>query len=382
MDALLEIIGAALVLTILADVFLTVLYARVGSSVFSNRLAKLLWRAFRAVAKVLPGQHATLLSFCGPVIVVALLATWSFGLTLGIALIIYPNLATSIHLVGEGPTPTDFFTALLAAATSLSIAAGSDFVPQTAAFKLFWVFTSILGMSMITLSLTYLMQLYTALQGRNVSNLRVHLATAETGDAAELIAGLGPEGDFADATARIAEMAGDVIHVKESHHFYSVLMYFRFREPSYSVTRTLLVLIDAFSLIKSALADHRYARLKESTAVCELWHAPMRLMTSMSCALLGQLTVDEAPIDDATRDRWRRRYLAAVQRLQEAGIETNPDDDLGAEIYISLRERWDRYIQQYAEHIGFSVVEIDPVGADPDRPHHAQEFRMRLHSPV
>ena len=382
MRILLPLLGAALVIAILADVFLTVLYARVGSSIFSNRLAKLIWRAFRKVADVWPRKHATILSFCGPVSVVALLATWSFGLTLAIALIIYPRLGTSIHLVGAGSTPTDFFTALLAAATSLSIAAGSDFVPQTPLFKIFWTFTSILGMSMITLSLTYLMQLYTALQLRNVSTLRVHLATAETGDAAELIAGLGPEGDFADATGRIADMAADVVNIKESHHFYSVLMYFRFREPYYSATRTLLVLLDTFCLIKSALADHRYARLKESTAVCELWHAPMRLMTSMSCALLNKLTLDEEPIDDATRDRWRRRYLAAVRRLQEAGIETNSDDDAGAEIYINLRERWDRYVRQYSEHVGFGMDELDPIGTNPDQPHHAQNFRARLHSPV
>jgi hypothetical protein len=42
---------------------------------------------------------------------------------------------------------------------------------------------------------------------------------------------------------------------KETHHFYPVLFYFRFREPYYSVSRFALVSPDTVTLIKSALDD-------------------------------------------------------------------------------------------------------------------------------
>jgi hypothetical protein len=70
------IAGALLMALVLADVFLTVLYARAGTGIISDRLAKLIWHAMRCVG---------LLSFCGPFIVVALLFTWSALLALGAA---------------------------------------------------------------------------------------------------------------------------------------------------------------------------------------------------------------------------------------------------------------------------------------------------------
>ena len=54
------------------------------------------------------------------------------------------------------------------------------------------------------------MQVYNALQRRNKLGLNLELSSAETGDAAELIAGLGPEGKFDAGYSDLSEMAGDV----------------------------------------------------------------------------------------------------------------------------------------------------------------------------
>jgi len=61
-----QTIGAALVLFILVDVFLTVLYARIGAGVFSPRLARVIWRTFRGAARPFGPRAGKLLSFCGP----------------------------------------------------------------------------------------------------------------------------------------------------------------------------------------------------------------------------------------------------------------------------------------------------------------------------
>ena len=55
--------------------------------------------------------------------------------------------------------------------------------------------------------------------------------------------------------------------VKESHHFYPVLVYFRFNEPYYRLSRLTTILLDAVTLIKSGLDDEEFASLKESAAV-------------------------------------------------------------------------------------------------------------------
>src|SRR3954464_15330648 len=101
--------GALLMTLVLADVFLTVLYARAGTGIISDRLARLVWLTLRRVASDRTNGH--LLSFCGPFIVVALLLTWSILLALGAALIAHPQRGTSITNSTQG-TPTDFVTAI------------------------------------------------------------------------------------------------------------------------------------------------------------------------------------------------------------------------------------------------------------------------------
>jgi len=53
--------------------FLTVLYARIGSGVWSHHLACWLWYLFRFVSRPLVLRRNLVLSFCGPAILVCLI---------------------------------------------------------------------------------------------------------------------------------------------------------------------------------------------------------------------------------------------------------------------------------------------------------------------
>ena len=58
--------------------------------------------------------------------------------------------------------------------------------------------------------------------------------------------------------------------IKEAHHFYPVLLYFRFDEPLYAPPRALLVALDAAALIRTALDPRELGWLRESAALEEL----------------------------------------------------------------------------------------------------------------
>ncbi|HEX9962911.1 MAG TPA: hypothetical protein VGB00_18405, partial [Pyrinomonadaceae bacterium] len=204
-----QALGGLLFLLILADIFLIVLYARMGSGIISNRLAHLIWRLFRLVSKPFGRRRGTILSFCGPFILIFLVIFWALTLTCGAALIIHPNLGSSVKS-SSGETPTDFITALDAGGGSMSIIGASDFSPQSSGFRLLYLLNSILGMSVVSLTLTYLMQVYNALQRRNALGLHAYLLTAETGDAAELVAGLGTDGKFSNGYSDLGNWAGEM----------------------------------------------------------------------------------------------------------------------------------------------------------------------------
>lgn len=222
------------------------------------------------------------------------------------------------------------------------------------------------------------MQVYAALQRRNALGLKIHLATAETADAAELLAGLGPRGKFDGGYNNLSEMAVGMSEVKESHHFYAVLSYFRFRSSYYSVSQTTLVALDAVTLINSGLDDEKYAWLKESASVAQLRRSSMFLLTTVTETFFPGGAPDfHRPPDEETRDRWRRRYFAALRRLQQAGIETVADEQAGAETYVSLRAEWDRYITTLAPTLAYDMEEIDPAGSCPKSTDERDELHTR-----
>ena len=203
-DSLEALAGAVVLMATLLDVFLTVLYARAGTGLLAPWLARAVWRVFRALS----GRgRAGILNYCGPVQLVALVLMWSVLLTLGAALVIHPALGTGVR-ASTGPTETDFVTALMVGGSSLSIVGASDYGPTSPGYKLLFLFDSLVGMSVTSLTLTYLMQVYTAVRSRNTLGLKLHAQSAETGDAAELIARWGPRGRFDGGYNNLSTLAG------------------------------------------------------------------------------------------------------------------------------------------------------------------------------
>lgn len=158
-----------------------------------------------------------------------------------------------------------------------------------------------------------------------------------------------------------------------------MLFYFRFREPHYAVSRFTLVALDSVTLIKSALDDRKYEWLKESAAVAQLWRASMLSLTNLTENFLSGETGKREP-NEQTRERWHRRYQAALQRFRQAGIETVTDETKGFEIYVSLRAEWDDLIASLAPLMAYEMEEIDPAGSRPESATERQDFRDRSRS--
>ncbi|WP_309392793.1 potassium channel family protein [Chelatococcus sambhunathii] len=153
------------------------------------------------VAGLFGRRRGAVLSFAGPLIVVSLIGFWALGLTVGAALIIRPDLGGAIR-PSNGGTPTDFVTALLVAGNSLSIVGGGDYSPHTAGTRILFLINSLIGASVLSLVLSYLVQVYSALRERNTLALTIHLMTDGTGDAAVMLARLMPQGEASDGPCR------------------------------------------------------------------------------------------------------------------------------------------------------------------------------------
>ena len=374
-----QVIGVGLILLALYDMFSTVLYARITMGPASMALSRSTWWLFHRMAALLPRQANRIFSYCGPIVVVALIVGWSALLDVGSALLIHPALGSAVT-ASTGPTPRDFVSALYAGGESISVVGTSDFTPTTSGFRILFLLNSLIGMSLIFLALTYLTQVYNALQRRNAVTRRVDALTGNTGDAAELLAGVGAEGQFAVGYTTLSSVADEIDSITEANQFYPVLFYFRFKDETYSVSRMAVVSLDAVSLLKSGVRDDAAGWLKESAAVTQLWTATLHLLGTLSHHFLPNKTADtpDAP-DSQTAARWRRRYAVGLRRLREAGIRTVADEEAGSENYVALRSHWDHYIRVLSPALNYAAESVDPATSDPDSADRRPDFRTRLH---
>ena len=347
---------------VLLDVFLTVLYARIGTGLIAERAAHLTWMAFRRAAEAAGTQRGAVLSFCGPVILLLYVLLWAVGLTLGAGLIIHPGLGTGVQ-AGNGPTPTDVLTALYAGGSSMAIVGASDFKPMTDAYRLIYLVNSLIGMSVTSLVLTYVMQVYGALRQRNALGLQLHILSAETSDAGELLARLGPREQFSGGYSHLASLGSAMAEMKETHHFYPVLFYFRFRKPYYSVSAQAYLALDTVSLIRSTLTGKDAAWLKEAAAVEALWRVAQMLVVTLETTFLpGDPPVAKA-VDPRERQHWRAHWDKAVSRLAAAGIAV-AREEAAAQAYIDLRAQWWPHIARLAPAMAYRSGDIEARGSE------------------
>ena len=357
-DQILQLLGAALVLVALSDIFLTVLYARSGAGLLSDRLHKGLWRLFRGAARSFPRFKNRLLAYAGPLLLVVTALFWIALLLLGFSLIIWPALGSEIR-AGSGPTPTDFAAALYYTGYSLTTLGNGDLVPHTSFYRLLTVFEAAVGFSVLTLALTFFTSVYSALVRRNTFALGLHHRALGTADAAVLLTRLAPGGDFSSARSEVSKMADELLNLYESHHFYPVLHYFRFEGEAYSLARITLLTLDTATLVRSALDERAYRPFVRSAAVAALWGGGTQLLEGVSAMSLpepGPGKVEELAAE--SEQLWRAHYLRATETLRAEGIAVTHDLKAGADSYVALRREWGEYVAAFADYMAYDWDEV------------------------
>ncbi|MFL9459180.1 MULTISPECIES: potassium channel family protein [Nostocales] len=356
MKLLVQLVGAGLIVLSLLDIYLTVLFPRLGSSVLSLHLGKVMWRLFRFVARIMPFKDEKVLSHSGPVLMIATVVVWLSLLLYGFALIVWTELGWSIQ-ASDGQTETNFISALYYSGFSLTTLGTGDLTPKTDFQRLLTILEASLGFSVFTLTITYLLSVYSAITRRHTFALSLHHRSAGTADAAEMIARLGASGELNGVQQDVSNMATDVIDLLESQHSYPALLYFRFRQCYYALPRVILLAMDTATLIKSALNTKKYHSITHSTAVEELWGGGLQLLVELSSLFLPK---SRSKNNDSVEQTWRKRYYHAVEKMKAEGIETADDLEAGVSLYISLRRQWNPYVVALARYMAYDWNEIAP----------------------
>lgn len=260
-----------------------------------------------------------------------------------------PDLGTAFQFSGSRPTPRGFGTALYVAGFSLSTLGTGDLIATAPATRLLMAAQAFIGFGILTLTLTYVMSIYSALQRRNRFALTLHHLTGDTGDAAELLARIGLSADDAAGRQQLATFASGLDELYESHHFYPILHYFFFRDSHYAMARILYVLSDLVSLLRAR--EEPLGSTAEATA---LWHSITHALERLAASFLPETS--SAPHPTLTQNeavRWERRWRNAQDRLGSLHTDVlagRSPADLQSR-YVTKRAVWDARTHAFSRYM-------------------------------
>jgi hypothetical protein len=242
-------LGALLLVLILRDVFHT-LFHPAGQGRLSHLVLSGTWRVARWI-----GGPTRLAELAGPLGMVAVVSIWSSGVVFGGALVYLPYIDGFMYSTGLSPTArADFLDALYLSLTTTSTLGFGDVVPTEGWLRVVTPLQALVGFSLLTAAVTWVLQVYPALNRRRTLALR--LTTLEQASLREAL----PRADSAMPALLLSELAGQVAQMRVDLTQYAETYYFRSQDSRTSLPAALPYALDLVTAGRSGTrADVRLA---------------------------------------------------------------------------------------------------------------------------
>jgi hypothetical protein len=354
--------GGVLLVLIIFDVYATVLHSSARYGPVGESLNRSVWRATRGAAFRLSraGRHR-LLNMVGPLLLPLLIVVYILLLVLAFALIYYPHIPDNFA-ISEAHRAPGWVDAVYFSGCTLTTVGYGDVVPRTAALRFIALFEAASGLVVISLAITYMLTVYTALERKRSVALSLYHQAGEGADVAGLIAHHFVEGRFYGLRDALRTVTRDLQGMLESHIDHPVIHYFHPVEVYKSTPRVLFLLLETCTVIRAALDREQNQDLRNYPEVRTLEAGVRHVLKQLVDSLdLERRERPRRPTEYEARDdsrRWRRRYDETVARLRECGIQTRSDAEQGWEEYRAQREEWESKLRRLALHLGYDWEEV------------------------
>jgi hypothetical protein len=368
--------GLLLLLFVAYDVYATILDASGRAGPLSALLNRGVWGAARRVASRFSGNRRhRLLNLVGPMLMPSLIVLYLLLLITGFALIYLPRMPAEFN-VDPPRESAHWIESLYFSGVTLTTLGYGDITPRTSLVRFFALVEGASGFALISLAVTYLITVYSALERKRAIALSFYHQADGGADVAGFIAHHFFAGRFHGFEAVLRNAARDINELQESHVEHPVIHYFHPVAVHKSMPRIFFLILETCAVINGCLDDEEYPEM------CS--HPEMRTLKASGLHVLEQLVFalglkDDAPDEDpaeASR-RLRRRYRQTLAQLAEAGIKTHRDPDKGWEIYREQRERWEAKLHAFCVYLGY---DWDEVTGDKDLRHATDEEVDELQS--
>ena len=354
--------GSVLLALITFDIYATVLHSSARYGPVGESLNRSVWRLARGAALRLSrvGRHH-LLNMVGPLLLPLLIVVYVVLLVIAFALIYYPHVPSGFNFTGRQPEP-GWVDAIYFSGCTLTTVGYGDVVPRHAALRFLALLESASGLVVISLGITYMLTVYTALERKRSVALSLYHQAGEGADVAGLIAHHFVEGRFYGLRDALRTVTRDLQGTLESHIDHPVIHYFHPVEVYKSTPRVLFILLETCTVIRSALDREQNEDLRNYPEVRTLEAGVRHVLTQLVDSLdLERRERPRRPTEQEAEEdcrRWRRRYEQTLACLRESGIEVRHDTEQGWEEYREQREEWESKLRRLAIHLGYDWDEV------------------------
>jgi hypothetical protein len=214
-DALWTVMGAGLILLMLADVFFTLLYPH-----GSGPVGRTIMRGFWLLSKRLRGRTSTI---AAPLAMAAVIGAWAGLAAIGWALLYLPHLPQGFVYEAGVPQRGDFAEALYISMVTLSTVGFGEIVAAHPLLRLVAAFQAVTGFGLLTATVTWILQTYPALSRRRAVAHHLNLFREAAGP--EGVTSLEPRhaaGLLESLARNVASVSIDLLSFHETYYFREV----------------------------------------------------------------------------------------------------------------------------------------------------------------
>jgi hypothetical protein len=348
-------LGLALIGLAVLDVFLTVLHIQVESPI-SNKVNRRLWSIVVGLSRALPERsRGEILGWGAPLMVGGILVFWSVLYIVGFALLYLPFVRNAAVFSFSGTSPgSDLNDALYFSATSFFTTGFGDIVPVHPIARLLAILQGGLGLTTLSLSVTYLLSVY-PLIGRKMSlAAALNQETGGRADAVILAQRYVCSGRYEALAQRLSGINDELLKLGQSHGLYPVLYFVRPREVHHSFVRVLVVIQGIVATLRYGIDPDTYPDVVSDPRLLILEEGLLSTLHTLaeSSHLAPSVTNGQ---DDRALDQ---HFPALVEALRAHGVAAVAlDDDEAHNRHTRFRTATDRYIRAYAVNAGYDFEE-------------------------
>lgn len=248
MNWLLLIAGGIIVLWFIIEALWTTLWIDGNSSPLTTRATTLIWHVWRAL---FTKKRHKALSLAGPLVLFLTVSSWIIFLWLGWSMMFYAQ--TGSLETSKGVSPNFIGTMWYVAYTMFTVGNG-DFLPQGDVWQFISAFVAFSGMGLVTLSITYVMQIISAVVTKRSFSSQV-TSIAKTADSFVTAQWTGD--NFGAIELQLNAMSGQLAVLNEQHLAYPILHYYHARNAEKSSSIALPVLDDALTIIMECVEERK-----------------------------------------------------------------------------------------------------------------------------